>query len=365
MKPSENQPIRQYWQLCQRHLFPVLEEQLGPLSENYRVLAAALAYLGDAGIAAPERKRRGRRAHDRLPIFRAMLVKSFLNLVSTRQLLEQLCHDRALRQLCGWNSSQQVPSESVFSRAFSEWSGSDGVQQLQAAVIAEVYRDRLVGHVIRDATALPARERCRRKTAPPVQRRRRGRPRKGSPPAPKKRLDRQPGMQLAEMLDDLPKHGDWGVRFDERGRKQRWKGYKLHCDLSDSGLPLSYLLTSASLHDSQAAIPLATLTSRRVTALYELMDAGYYGHNIRQYCEQLGHVVLIPDVPPAGQPKRAFSPAQRQRYEQRRLIESFFAQLKDHCGLRFIRVRGHAKVLLQVQLAILMLTLERVLRLSP
>lgn len=53
-------------------------------------------------------------------------------------------------------------------------------------------------------------------------------------------------MQLAEMLDDLPKHGDWGVRFDERGRKQRWKGYKLHCDLSDSGLPLSYVLTSAS-----------------------------------------------------------------------------------------------------------------------
>lgn len=104
-------------------------------------------------------------------------------------------------------------------------------------------------------------------------------------------------MQLAEMLDDLPKHGDWGVRFEERGRKQRWKGYKLHCDLSDSGLPLSYVLTSASLHDSQAAIPLATLTSRRVTALYELMDAGYYGHNIRQYCEQLGHVVLIPDVP--------------------------------------------------------------------
>ena len=365
MQRSENQPIRQYWQLCQRHLFPVLEEQLGPLSENYRLLAAALALLGDAGIAAPARKRRGRRSHDRLPIFRALLAKSFLNLVSTRQLLEQLHHNAALRQLCGWNSSQQVPSESVFSRVYSEWSGSDWAEQLRAAVIAEVYRDRLVGHVIRDATALPARERCRRKTAPPVQRRPRGRPRKGSPPAMKKRLDRQPGMQLAEMLDDLPKHGDWGVRFDERGRKQRWKGYKLHCDLSDSGLPLSYVLTSASLHDSQAAIPLATLTSRRVTALYELMDAGYHSYSIRQYCEQLGHVVLIPDVPAAGQPKRAFSPAQRQRYEQRRLIEQFFALLKDHFGLRFIRVRGHAKVLLQVQLAILILTLERVLRLPP
>jgi hypothetical protein len=165
MQPSENQPIRQYWQLCQHRLFPVLEERLGTLSENYRVLAAALAYLGDAGIAAARSKRRGRRAHDRLSILRAMLAQSFLNLVSTRQLLEQLHHDAALRQLCGWNSSQHVPSESVFSRVWAEWSGSEWVAQLQAGVIAEVYRDRLVGHVIRDAT--PVRERCRRKAAPP------------------------------------------------------------------------------------------------------------------------------------------------------------------------------------------------------
>jgi hypothetical protein len=152
------------------------------------VLAAALAYLGDAGIAAPRSKRRskrrGRRAHDRLSILRAMLAKSFLNLVSTRQLLEQLHHDAALRQLCGWNSSQHVPSESVFSRVWAEWSGSEWVAQLQAGVIAEVYRDRLVGHVIRDATPVPVRERCRRKAAPPVKRRR-GRPPKGHRPLPK------------------------------------------------------------------------------------------------------------------------------------------------------------------------------------
>ena len=65
---------------------------------------------------------------------------------------------------------------------------------------------------------------------------------------------------------------------------------------------------------------------------------GYRGPHIRQYCEQLGHVVLIPHVSPPGQPKLAFSPAQRQRYEQRRLIEQFFALLKDHFGLRSIRV---------------------------
>ena len=58
------------------------------------------------------------------------------------------------------------------------------------------------------------------------------------------------------------------------GLKHRWVGYKLHWDASDSEVPLSCVLTSASLHDSQVAIRLATMTSRRVTACYELMDAG-------------------------------------------------------------------------------------------
>ena len=42
---------------------------------------------------------------------------------------------------------------------------------------------------------------------------------------------------------------------------------KLHLDTNDIGLPISSLVTSASLHDSQAAIPLIKLTSRKVTRL--------------------------------------------------------------------------------------------------
>ena len=37
----------------------------------------------------------------------------------------------------------------------------------------------------------------------------------------------------------------------------------------DGGIPISCILTSASLHDSQAAIPLATMTAERVTNLVE------------------------------------------------------------------------------------------------
>ena len=52
-------------------------------------------------------------------------------------------------------------------------------------------------------------------------------------------------------------------------------GYKLHVDTADGGIPISCIMTSASTHDSQVAIPLGTLTAGRVENLYDLMDAAY------------------------------------------------------------------------------------------
>jgi hypothetical protein len=60
-----------------------------------------------------------------------------------------------------------------------------------------------------------------------------------------------------------------------KGHKTSWIGYKLHIDTADGDIPVSCLLTSASVHDSQVALPLATITSGRVTNLYDLMDSAY------------------------------------------------------------------------------------------
>ncbi len=54
-----------------------------------------------------------------------------------------------------------------------------------------------------------------------------------------------------------------------------WIGYKLHADVNDVGLPVSFAKTSASVHDSQVAIPLMKMSSSKVTYLYDLMDAAY------------------------------------------------------------------------------------------
>ena len=70
-------------------------------------------------------------------------------------------------------------------------------------------------------------------------------------------------------------------------------GYKLHMGTADPGAPISCLLTSASRHDSQAAIPLATLSTERGTYLYELMDAAYDAEEIGWHSHLSGHVPII------------------------------------------------------------------------
>ena len=45
---------------------------------------------------------------------------------------------------------------------------------------------------------------------------------------------------------------------------QYWRDCKAHADVIDGDIPVSFVLTSASLHDSQAAIPLAQMTAERV-----------------------------------------------------------------------------------------------------
>ena len=60
-----------------------------------------------------------------------------------------------------------------------------------------------------------------------------------------------------------------------QGYKISWNGYKLHLDTADCGVPIAALLSSASMHDSRAAVPLSFISAARVTNLYDVMDAAY------------------------------------------------------------------------------------------
>ena len=112
----------------------------------------------------------------------------------------------------------------------------------------------------------------------------------------------QRNMTLPEMLADLPYACDIGVKRDAKGYQTSWSGYKLHIDAADGAIPVSCLLTSASLHDSQVAIPLATLTAERVRNLGDLMDSAYDAPEIRAHSRALGESTSTPAAARASRP---------------------------------------------------------------
>ncbi len=143
----------------------------------------------------------------------------------------------------------------------------------------------------------PSRRRPRR--APPAKA---GGPKtgEGRPAPPPKRLELQPTRTLAENLADLPTRCDVGCKRNRQGHQESWIGYKFHVDTIDGDIPVSPLLTSASMHDSQAAIPLAQMSAQRVTSLYDLMDSAYDAPQIHAFSHGLGHVPLIDHNPRGG-----------------------------------------------------------------
>ena len=156
---------------------------------------------------------------------------------------------------------------------------------------------------------------------------------------------------------------DCGTKRNSKGYPTYWVGYKLHLDVADGGIPISCILTSASVNDSQVALPLATLTAQRVDNLYDLMDSAYDAQIIIAQSLALGHVPLIDAHTRRGQEKRAFAPHEAQRFKERSTIERVFARLKEEFGGRMVRVRGPAKVMTSLMFGIIALTADQLLRL--
>ena len=180
--------------------------------------------------------------------------------------------------------------------------------------------------------------------------------------ARRSKVEQQCGKPLAQLLTALPRNCDQGSKSNAQGYQNSWNGYKLHIDTADCGIPVSALLTSASMHDSLAAIPLSLMTAQHVTNCYDLMDAAYCNSVLREHSRSLGHVPLIDHNPRRGE-KIEFSPCEAQRYKERTQAERTNARLKDDYGGRNIRVKGHAKVMSHLMFGILTLVADQLLRL--
>jgi hypothetical protein len=164
-------------------------------------------------------------------------------------------------------------------------------------------------------------------------------------------------------LQSIPTCCDVGAKKNAKGYKETWIGYKLHIDTACNGLPITTFLTSASLHDSQVAIPLMKRSSERITYLYDVMDAAYDAGPIYGVSRSLNHVPLIDKNARRGE-RLPFAPAEALRYHTRTVAERTNSRLKEEFGGSNVMVRGHKKVSLHLMFGIIALFADQLLKLA-
>jgi Transposase DDE domain/Transposase domain (DUF772) len=386
MNTTLSQVLMQRWNVVQYELIPYLGDEIGQLTPRLEKLIHILDWVRIEEWTEVSWCGIGRPPVERAWLANAFVAKSVLNLVTTVGLIDRLANDRSLRRICGFPSCKRLPSEATFSRAFDEFSQKKLAERVHEALIKDNLGDALIGHISRDGTAIEVRERPNLNkadaapeahgdlipaeavvaqptvTTPPAKRR--GRPRRGEVRAPAKEspISRQRKQTLAQMMQEIPTACDRGTKCNAQGYKVSWNGYKMHIDTADCGVPIAAVISSASMHDSRAAIPLSLMSQDRVTNLYDVMDAAYCSVELQEHCRGLGHVPLI-DHNPRGGPKDEFEPADAVRYKERTVAERTNARLKDEFGAGHITVKGKTKVMSHLMFGLLVLSADQLMRL--
>lgn len=363
--------LSQGWTFLQGKLFRIAEKELGILSDKHKQLITAIEFAQSHKFIRNFEGCVGRPEHARVSIAHAFIAKAIFNISQTKTLITWLNADSVLRQICGWETKSSIPSESTFSRAFAEFAKNDTASKIHEAFVIKYHGDKITMHISRDSTEIVAREKMRitetKVQETPALPKKRRRPKKGSiqvPSAPN-RLEKQCTMSIIEMLRDLPKKCDVGSKKDSKGYKHSWLGFKLHIDTADGDIPISAVLTSASVHDSQVAMPLSIITQSRITHLYEVMDAAYDAQIIRDFVRSTGKVALIDynNRRCKDEDKRHFAPHEAERYKVRSSAERVNSNLKDNFAGVLIRVKGHAKVLAHLMFSLLSITINQTMKL--
>ena len=352
----------------QRGLFPYFEEcSEAPLTAKQKQLLQILEIV-QVEKSVPKTAAQqwmGRKIREREAIARAFVAKMVYNYPTTRSLITALQETPNVRQICGFAKKSDIPSEATFSRAFQEFAGSRLGDRVHDLLVETNLQSELLGHISRDSTAIAGREKPISK--PPKEKavpRKRGRPGRGEIRKPKSesRLIRQMTQEVQESLQEIPVGCDVGAKKNAQGYLESWIGFKFHVDVNDCGFPVSMVLTSASVHDSQVAIPLMKMTSSKVDYLYDLMDSAYDAQSIYEVSRGLGHVPLI-DKNPRGKEVLPMAPHEALRYNERTVAERFNSRLKEEFGGKNVRVRGYEKVKLHLMFGVLALFADQLIKL--
>lgn len=324
-------------------------------------------------------------------IARAFIAKSVYNIQTTRDLIDRLHSDRTLRILCGWRYKNDIPSEAKFSRVFKELSELKIAQKTHEQFVKEYLRDTIFFYNASDATKIPLRQKPVKVGVTPQERgqkekfkqKRRGRPKKGEIREPKTPsiLQQQEDMKTTkQMLSLISTQCGVGRKQNSKGNFETWIGGKLHISVVDGDIPITAIYSGANVHDSSVALPLINETSKKVSYLYDLQDAGYDADIIRGFSQRNGHYPIIDTNPKnskklkeqlqvAIEEKEKFDylnlpqSSEEHHYNQRSMVERVNKYLKDDFGCNTIYYKGATKVASVLAFGILSVCIHQSLKL--
>jgi len=314
--------------------------------------------------------RRGRNGYALSSILGIMLLKLLYQQRTMKQTL-QLVHENG--NLKDMLAIAEVPSEATMSRLSKEVEQIVHPSNLHERVV-QAYAESLdrlaVGHLSIDSTTIEAREKPVKSRAAKKAKtsKKRGRKAKGSLEEQQYRerqtqLDQERIAYLQESFETslakLEMRCSITAKQNSKGKRQWFIGYKAHLATDDHGVPMSFAVTGASVHDSQVAVPLMKKTRETADFLYVLLDKGYISPVINGYVDMIGRKAIIDRKAYKGVVADPLDPASRHRYAARTTVERTNSELKDGYLPDVIYKRG-PQARYEISLAILLTTMKKV-----
>jgi hypothetical protein len=176
-------------------------------------------------------------------------------------------------------------------------------------------------------------------------------------------VEKQTTQEAKTSLEGIDKKCAWGCKKNSEGNISFWKRFKLHLDVSDTGFPLTSVVTGANVHDSQLAIPMEQLTEMEVPFGYSLMDSAYDSKIIDGFIRSHGRIPIIDPNKRKDNERPPLDPAKQERYNIRSTVERANSHLKDSLIPRSIYVKGYKKVSFVLMTAVICLAALKYLQL--
>ncbi|MDP7980796.1 transposase [Bacillus sp. WLY-B-L8] len=226
----------------------------------------------------------------------ALVARIVERIPTIKDLVKRLRHDFMFHLECGFLFSDRIPSEASFSRFTQKLSESNVLETVQETLLLQAIQENFITDdvVAIDATHFESRDQATpQEKKPKPEPKKRGRKPKAEQEAFQKEKEAQENQKntyektIKDQLDvslktlrtEIPLRPNWGIKKNSEGKNTFWFGFKAHLAVgSKSQYILQSIMSSASLHDGKAAIPLLKSIQERFSSLtirYGVLDAGY------------------------------------------------------------------------------------------